>query len=198
MNRIVPASAHAAARTAAKAALAIAASVGLSLGLAAPAAAQTSVSINVGQPGFYGQLNIGGFPPPLLYSSRPVLVERHAYGAPIYLRVPEGHRRHWGRFCHRYNACGRQVYFVQDSWYNQTYIPHYRQSHYRGRPLAGPDYYYREGRREQRHEQRREERHERYREQRHDEHRGHGNEHRGHGNDRGGHDNGRGHGRHGD
>ncbi|HEU5437565.1 MAG TPA: hypothetical protein VFU95_14225 [Telluria sp.] len=126
---------------AARAALAIA-TVAAGVAVAAPANAQ--VSINIGQPGFYGQLNIGGYPPPVLYSPRPVVVERRWVGEPVYLRVPEGHRRHWAKHCYRYNACGRQVYFVQDSWYNNTYAPRYRQHHYRERPVVVRENFYRE------------------------------------------------------
>ena len=187
------------ARRAAKAALAVAATVTLALGAAAPATAQ--VSINIGQPGFYGQLNIGGYPPPALYSPQPVVIERRFVGAPVYLRVPEGHRRHWANHCGRYNACGRQVFFVQDNWYNNTYAPRYREGHYREAPVVvretvyrdAPRPVYREERREFRHEERREAHHE----QRRDEHRGGHDRGRDHGDndDRGP---GRGHGKHGD
>lgn len=190
-------------RGAARAALAVAASVTLALGVSAPAAAQ--VSINIGQPGFYGQLNIGGYPPPVLYSSQPVVVERRFVGAPVYLRVPPGHRRHWSQHCGRYNACGRQVYFVQDNWYTNTYAPRYREGHYRERPVVVRENFYREPPRPQYREEHREYR----RDERREEHRG--EEHRG-GPDRGGHDrgrdhdnndgpgrgNGNGHGKHGD
>jgi hypothetical protein len=70
---------------------------GLALCAAAfPALAQTNVSVSVGQPGFYGRVDIGDFAPrPVLYAPQPVLIERGpAYVAePIYLRVPPGHRR---------------------------------------------------------------------------------------------------------
>ncbi len=93
-----------------------------------PASAQVSVSI--GQPGFYGRLDIGGFPPPPLLFPEPVVI-RPAPAAypPIYLRVPPGHSKHWGRYCGRYNACGRPVYFVQDNWYRNEYAPAYRERH---------------------------------------------------------------------
>ena len=71
-----------------------------SLLLAAPlfAQAQVGVSINVGEPGFYGQINIGnGAPPPVVYSA-PMIVEQPQTGyveAPLYLRVPEEHHRNW-------------------------------------------------------------------------------------------------------
>jgi len=105
-----------------------------------PALAQSNVSISVGQPGFYGQVNIGDFAPqPVLYAAQPVIVRpMPEYRAePIYLRVPMGHRQHWSRFCGRYNACGRPVLFVRDEWYTNTYVPRYREHFHGGyRPEA--------------------------------------------------------------
>jgi len=46
---------------------------------------------------------------------------------PLYLRVPPGHAKSWKRYCGRYDACGRPVYFVQDNWYRNQYIPAYRE-----------------------------------------------------------------------
>jgi hypothetical protein len=100
---------------------------------ALPALAQTNVSISVGQPGFYGRVDLGNFAPaPVVYAPQPVIIERGpAYVAePIYLRVPPGHRMHWARYCGRYNACGRPVLFVRDEWYTRSYVPAYRE-HYR-------------------------------------------------------------------
>lgn len=97
--------------------------------LIAPASAQVSVSI--GQPGFYGRLDIGGFPPPPLLFPEPMIIRpaRVAY-PPLYLRVPPGHAKHWHRYCNRYSACGRPVYFVQDDWYRNEYAPVYRERHH--------------------------------------------------------------------
>ncbi len=92
--------------------------------------ADTSVSITVGQPGFYGQISIGNFPPPLLVYTRPVIIQQAPVivaPAPIYLHVPPGHEKHWSKHCASYNACGRPVYFVRDDWYNNVYVPRYRQ-----------------------------------------------------------------------
>ncbi len=100
-------------------------------GLATPAfAADVGVSISVGQPGFYGRLDIGDFPRPQVLYSQPVVIERRAsYGPPVYLRVPPGHAKHWRKHCHEYHACGERVYFVQDNWYNREYVPRYQERH---------------------------------------------------------------------
>jgi hypothetical protein len=101
-----------------------------------PALAQTNVSISVGQPGFYGRVDIGDFAPqPVLYAPQPVIVRQTQYYAaePVYLRVPPGHRKHWSKFCGRYDACGRPVLFVRDDWYTNTYVPRYRDHYHGGR-----------------------------------------------------------------
>lgn len=101
---------------------------------AAPAFADVGFSIRVGEPGFYGQLDIGDvyYGRPRLIYSEPVLIERRYRSlAPIYLVVPPGHVRHWKNYCGRYNACGRPVYFVRDDWYRNVYAPRYRERHTR-------------------------------------------------------------------
>lgn len=97
----------------------------------APAlAADVGVSISIGQPGFYGQLDIGDYPPPLVIYRQPVIIERsYEERPPIYLRVPPGHAKHWNKHCGEYNACGERVYFVQNNWYNREYVPRYREQH---------------------------------------------------------------------
>ena len=95
-------------------------------------AADVGVSINVGEPGFYGRIDIGDVARPALIYPRPIIIQRGPVPVapePIYLRVPPGQARHWSRFCARYNACGRPVYFVQDRWYNNVYVPRYRREH---------------------------------------------------------------------
>ena len=104
------------------------------LGVAVPAAqaADVGVSISVGEPGFYGRIDLGNAPRPQLIYSQPVWVERGPQRMePIYVRVPAGYERNWGRYCHRYEACGRPVYFVRDNWYRNVYSPHYRDYYYR-------------------------------------------------------------------
>jgi len=95
-------------------------------------AADVGVSVSIGQPGFYGRIDIGDYPypQPLVIYRQPRVVERvYVEREPIYMRVPPGHARNWRRHCHRYNACGERVYFVQDSWYNHEYAPRYQEQH---------------------------------------------------------------------
>ncbi len=106
------------------------ASVTMALNSTPVFAADVGVSVSVGQPGFYGQIDIGDFPRPVLIYREPRLIEHgHRDYAPIYMRVPPGHAKHWDKHCHDYNACGRRVYFVQDDWYNREYVPRYQQRH---------------------------------------------------------------------
>ena len=92
-------------------------------------AGDVGVSVNLNTPGLYGQLTIGDLPAPELIMPRPVLAVPAAVevgAGPLYLHVPPGHERHWAKHCREYNACGRQVYFVSDRWYNEVYTPRYR------------------------------------------------------------------------
>jgi hypothetical protein len=100
---------------------------------AAPAFADVGISLRVGEPGFYGQLDIGDVyygRPRLIYSEPVVIERRYRSSAPIYLVVPPGHARRWKDYCGRYNACGRPVYFVRDDWYRNVYAPRYRERHF--------------------------------------------------------------------
>lgn len=95
-------------------------------------AADVGVSVSVGQPGFYGRIDIGQFPHPALIYPEPVIIQPAPIGVirrPIYLHVPPGHAKDWRKHCHRYNACGQPVYFVQGSWYNEVYAPRYRETY---------------------------------------------------------------------
>lgn len=107
----------------------------LTLAAVSPIVANAGVSISVGQPGFYGRIDIGDMPPPPLIYAQPVEIVPAPIGivqAPIYLRVPPGHAKHWARHCREYGACDRPVYFVQDRWYQDVYVPRYREHGYRG------------------------------------------------------------------
>ena len=93
-------------------------------------AADVGVSVSIGQPGFYGRIDIGDYPHPQVIYRQPIVVERVPMKRePIYLRVPPGHAKHWSKHCREYNACGERVYFVQDNWYNREYVPRYQEQH---------------------------------------------------------------------
>jgi len=91
-----------------------------------PALAQTSVGVSIGinQPGVYGRIDIGAMPPPPVIYPQPVIYAPPQVAVvqpPIYLYVPPGHQKHWGKYCGHYNACGKPVYFVQESWVRERY-----------------------------------------------------------------------------
>ncbi|CAN7308612.1 hypothetical protein [Acidovorax sp. LjRoot117] len=96
------------------------AAAALLMAVAGGAQAQGYVNATVGgelAPGVYGRINIGNAaPPPVLYAE-PVIIHRPAVvvpRAPIYMYVPPGHAKNWGKHCGRYNACNQPVYFVQE------------------------------------------------------------------------------------
>jgi hypothetical protein len=86
-------------------------------------ATDVGVSIEVSQPGVYGRVDIGRFPQPVVIQQAPVIIAQPAVVVaqpqPVYMWVPPGHRKKWGKHCHKYNACGAPVYFVQNTWYQQ-------------------------------------------------------------------------------
>jgi hypothetical protein len=87
------------------------------------AATDVGVSVQISQPGVYGRIDIGRFPQPQVIVPQPVLVAAPAVvvaqpAQPLYMWVPQGHRKHWSKHCHAYNACGVPVYFVRHDWYN--------------------------------------------------------------------------------
>jgi hypothetical protein len=93
---------------------------------ASAASAQTSVgvSVSVAQPGIYGRIDIGNMPPPPVIYNRPVIyapMPAVVQPQPVYLYVPPGHQKKWGKHCASYNACGQPVYFVKESWVQERY-----------------------------------------------------------------------------
>jgi hypothetical protein len=96
-------------------------------------AANVGVSVNIGDPNFYGAIDIGNYPPPQLVNPAPVIIQPGVTVgvavAPLYLHVPAAHYGNWRRYCGMYNACGRPVYFVHDNWYRQVYAPRYIHEH---------------------------------------------------------------------
>lgn len=126
----------------------------LAAGAFQASAADVDMSISVGQPGFYGRIDIGDYPAPQMIYRRPIAVQRVPMNRPpVYLHVPPGHAKHWSRHCREYNACDERVYFVRSNWYNTQYVPRYQE---RTRE-------HRMERREERRDDRREEREDRQR-----------------------------------
>ncbi len=98
-------------------------------------AGNVNVTVNVGDPGFYGRIDIAGYPPPQLVYAQPVIVQPAPVAVapePLYLRVPPGHAKNWRKHCRKYNACAQQVYFVRDDWYNDVYVPRHAEKHGHG------------------------------------------------------------------
>lgn len=86
------------------------------------------VSIGISQPGVYGRIDIGRFPPPQVVYSQPIVVmpPPMVIGRPVqpvYMWVPPGHRKDWRRHCGSYRACGVPVVFVRDDWYEAHVHP---------------------------------------------------------------------------
>jgi hypothetical protein len=113
------------------------AAAALSAAALSSAQAGTSVDFGVGvtirEPGVYGRVEIGNRPPPPVLYPQPVIIAQPAVviaQPPAYLYVPPGHAKNWRKHCHRYEACGRQVYFVQEQWVHQEYA--------RAHPGKGP------------------------------------------------------------
>lgn len=156
-------------------------------GYAAPAlSADVGVSIRVGQPGFFGRIDIGDAPRPRIIYAQPRIVNRVVIDdEPIYLHVRPGQARNWRKHCHRYDACGRPVYFVNDNWYNTVYVQHYRE---RGRRNDGHGHDGHDGNRRDdnrrddrnRHDDNRRDDRNHHDDNRRDDHNGHDDNHRGH------------------
>jgi hypothetical protein len=66
-------------------------------------AADVGLSITIGDPNFYGRIDLGGYPTPQVLYPRPYVIEHSGYyHEPLYLRVPPGHIKHWGQHCREY------------------------------------------------------------------------------------------------
>jgi hypothetical protein len=88
-------------------------------------AVDVGVGVTIRQPGVYGRIEIGTSapPPPVIYRQPVVIVQPPVVVAqpPMYLYVPPGHAKKWRKHCHKYDACGRQVYFVREEWVQARY-----------------------------------------------------------------------------
>lgn len=72
-------------------------------------------------PGVYGRVELGNDSHPATYYPRPTIIiadSRYAKARPVYLHVPPGHAKHWGKHCQKYNACDRPVYFIRSTEYD--------------------------------------------------------------------------------
>lgn len=89
--------------------------VGLIAASGAHAAPHVAVTVNLGGPEIYGQVQIGRVAPPVIYAQPVVIVQPEIMlpRQPIYLRVPPGYERDWARYCAVYAACSQPVYFVR-------------------------------------------------------------------------------------
>jgi hypothetical protein len=105
------------------------------LGLAVLPGAVHAVNVSIGVggevlPGVYGTVNIDNGRYPVLVYDEPLIVRRQArIASPVYLHVPPGHLKKWGKYCDRYGACARPVYFVKSRDY-YDFSPRYIEQRY--------------------------------------------------------------------
>lgn len=101
-----------------------------SLSVFGTAALAADVVVKVGEPGYFGRIEVLDAPKPVLISTEPVIIQRERMiNEPTYVYVPADQRTNWAANCSKYEACGRPVYFVEDRWYNDVYVPHYKSRH---------------------------------------------------------------------
>ena len=95
----------------------------------APAlATDVGVAVTVGGPGYQGRIDIVGLPPPRLLFAEPIFIEPAPVGVvvqPVYVYVPANEAKQWRKQCKKYKLCGQPVYFVQETWYRDVYVPQY-------------------------------------------------------------------------
>lgn len=99
----------------------------ISVSLPSHAGVHVNVNVGIGTPGYYGVLPIQGVTPSLWNANPIVAIGAALAGAPIYLTVPDNHRRHWRRYCAEYGACGVPVYFCETQLVQQA-LPSCRSS----------------------------------------------------------------------
>jgi hypothetical protein len=93
----------------------------LFIGTSATAQPSVGVSIDINKPGVYGRIDIGNVPPPVVYAQPIIIAPARVRPAPVYLYVPPGHQKNWGKHCAKYGACGQPVYFVQERWIQERH-----------------------------------------------------------------------------
>jgi hypothetical protein len=89
------------------------------------------VTLTLGEPDYYGPVEIDEYygEPRLIFREPIVLNQETRTGRPLYLHVPPGHAQDWKKHCKHYDACDQPAYFVENSWYQDTYVPTYREHH---------------------------------------------------------------------
>ena len=100
--------------------------LGAALAAAPVLGADVNVSVTVGDPRYYGRIDVVGYPQPQLVYPEPVVIQPPPASVvvqPFFVRVPPGHAKDWKKQCKKYNLCGQPVYFVQDAWYTHVYVP---------------------------------------------------------------------------
>ena len=145
--------------------------------LFASAQVGVAVHLNIGDPNFYGQVDLEpGVAPPVVYST-PMVVQPGppgVYYPPLYLRVPIPYTQNWPQYCYYYNACNIPVFFIQEAWYLNVYAPMYRSRYPHGHREFVPRVYYQRDARHPQHELHHDERvdhRDRHEETREEEHR---------------------------
>jgi len=104
-------------------------------------ATDVQASVSVGGAEFYGRIELGPSARPTTISPVPVVVQPVAVAVerpPVYLRVPPGHAKHWSKHCRKYGACGERVFFVEERWYKEVYLP--GQQAQRAEPTEGREH----------------------------------------------------------
>jgi len=104
--------------------------VAVALAMAAPlagAADKSAVITGAIAPGIYGRVDMANRAKPPLVYQQPMFIEppENASGVvePLYLHVPPDHAKNWKKFCEKYEACDKPVYFVKSAEYEPGYKP---------------------------------------------------------------------------
>jgi hypothetical protein len=106
--------------------------VAVAFAMAAPlagAADKSAAAVITGAiaPGIYGRVDMANRTKPPLVYQQPMFIEQpeNATGViePVYLHVPPDHAKNWKKFCEKYEACDKPVYFVKSAEYEPGYKP---------------------------------------------------------------------------
>jgi hypothetical protein len=106
--------------------------VAVALAMAAPlagAADKSAAAVITGAiaPGIYGRVDMANRAKPPLVYQYPMFIEAPENAAsvvePLYLHVPPDHAKNWKKFCEKYEACDKPVFFVKSAEYEPGYKP---------------------------------------------------------------------------